>query len=175
MDKPIPAHQERINEELPIILNAIGRDKYWRQELLFETGYQWLVNQMGCRAYLNTQADWELRLKVEKNKSQPDPLAVAQAEQEIAKLDNLLSSYSKINSRAFWNWWRLRWEARDFTFNQELRVKNYSVTQARKRYYVYHQLPALCQDNHLITSFYLILPTLKNRPKNEKRKNSRAA
>jgi hypothetical protein len=42
----IPAHKERINEELPTILSAIGRDRYWRQELLFETGCYWLAQQL---------------------------------------------------------------------------------------------------------------------------------
>lgn len=116
-------HKKRINEDLPVVLRAICSHKYWRQELLFETGCFWLRQQIGQGKEYETIA----------------------------------------YQRPFWNWWELRWEGRDFAFRQELNLNNYSVEKARERYDFYHNLPTLCQDSHLIASFYINLSNFKNK------------
>ena len=172
MDKPIPAHQERINEELPIILNAIGRDKYWRDCLFFETGYQWLVNQMGIRAYIEKQADWELMKKRQESEDPEAPqYVVTIIHNNLAVCEEAMGSYNLIKSnRAFWNWWRLRWEERDFMFGEQLKKQSISRKEARELYFKYHNLPALCQNGRLCQSFIQILPDLKKKAKNGKKK-----
>lgn len=135
MDKSIPAHQERINEELPIILNAIGRDKYWRQDIFFETGCAWLMQQVGYEEYIS-----------------------------------LATNQDGVAKKAFWNWWRLRWEERDFMFGEQLKKQSISRKEARELYFKYHNLPALCQNGRLCQSFIQILPDLKKKAKNGKKK-----